>query len=47
VAALQRPDFHLFGAAATAADVAPLVDALRTTLVDPTHHLAPTPGGEP
>ena len=47
VAALQRPDFHLFGSAATAADVAPLVDALRTMLADPTHHLTPTLGGEP
>jgi hypothetical protein len=47
VAALQRPDFHLFGSAATAADVPRLVGALRTTLADPTHHLAPTPGGEP
>ena len=31
-AALQRPDFHLYGTAASPADAAALVDHLRTRL---------------
>ncbi|MGK2947762.1 MAG: bifunctional 3-(3-hydroxy-phenyl)propionate/3-hydroxycinnamic acid hydroxylase [Acidimicrobiales bacterium] len=43
-AVLQRPDFHLFGSAATAGDVGPLLAALQTALTHPT---APIQPGDP
>jgi flavoprotein hydroxylase len=36
IAALQRPDFHLYGTAASPAEAAALVDHLRTHLAQPT-----------
>ena len=33
-AALQRPDFHLYGTAASPADAATLIDHLRTRLAN-------------
>ncbi len=53
-AALQRPDLHLFGTAASAADVPALLADLRATLADPPDSPAPadaaasaSPGANP
>jgi 2-polyprenyl-6-methoxyphenol hydroxylase-like FAD-dependent oxidoreductase len=43
VAALQRPDFHVYGTARAATDVAGLLTDLRAALAAPTP--TPTPGG--
>jgi flavoprotein hydroxylase len=44
-AVVQRPDFAIFGAATTSADVAPLLTSLRDALADPAPLLAAPTGG--
>jgi 2-polyprenyl-6-methoxyphenol hydroxylase-like FAD-dependent oxidoreductase len=45
-AVLQRPDFHLYGSAATSEDVAPLLAALQASLADPTRTRIPIERGD-
>ena len=47
IAALQRPDFVLFGAAPTLREVEPLLESLRGTLDRPHERLVPTPSAQP
>lgn len=47
VAALQRPDLHVFGSASNFTGVAELLSALRIALADPTARITDSPGADP